>query len=53
MVHLASIKSFSVSYLSRVVPTFLSDWKDLLINVPRSWKRFVLDRNKKPSILKE
>ncbi|WP_339203235.1 spore germination protein [Paenibacillus sp. FSL K6-3182] len=39
VVHLASIKSFGVPYLSPVAPTSLSDWKDLLIRVPRPWMK--------------
>jgi len=39
VVHLASIKSFGVPYLSPVAPTFFTDWKDLLIRVPRPWMK--------------
>jgi hypothetical protein len=39
VVHLASIKSFGVPYLSPVAPTFLTDWKDLLVRVPRPWMK--------------
>lgn len=34
IVHLASIKSFGVSYLAPVAPTVLSDWKDILARAP-------------------
>jgi hypothetical protein len=37
VVHLASIKSFNVPYLSPIAPTVLSDWKDLLVRAPRPW----------------
>ncbi|NUU60487.1 spore germination protein [Paenibacillus agri] len=37
VVHLASLKSFNVPYLSPVAPTVLSDWKDILVRVPRPW----------------
>ncbi|MFF2888315.1 spore germination protein [Paenibacillus sp. NPDC057967] len=39
VVHLASIKSFNVPYLSPVAPAVLSDWKDVLVRVPRPWMR--------------
>lgn len=39
VVHLASIKSFGVPYLSPVAPTILNDWKDILVRVPRSWMK--------------
>lgn len=39
VIHLASIKSFGVPYLSPVAPTFFTDWKDLLIRVPRPWMK--------------
>ncbi|CAM3245486.1 spore germination protein [Paenibacillus taichungensis] len=39
VVHLASMNSFNVPYLSPVAPTTLSDWKDILIRVPRPWMR--------------
>ncbi|WP_189012726.1 spore germination protein [Paenibacillus marchantiophytorum] len=39
VVHLASIKSFGVPYLSPVAPTFLTDWKDFLVRVPRPWMK--------------
>ncbi|MGG3506282.1 spore germination protein [Paenibacillus lautus] len=39
VLHLASIKSFGVPYLSPVAPTFISDWKDLLVRVPRPWMK--------------
>ncbi|MCQ6561727.1 spore germination protein [Paenibacillus mendelii] len=35
IVHLASLKSFSVPYLAPIAPTFISDWKDILVRVPR------------------
>jgi spore germination protein KA len=37
IVHLASIKSFGIPFLSPVAPTVLSDWKDILVRVPRPW----------------
>ncbi|MEK3721409.1 MULTISPECIES: spore germination protein [unclassified Paenibacillus] len=36
IVHLVSLKSFGVPFMAPVAPTFLSDWKDTLIRVPRS-----------------
>ncbi|RJE86963.1 spore germination protein [Paenibacillus sp. 1011MAR3C5] len=39
VVHLASIKSFHVPYLSPVAPAVLSDWKDVLVRVPRPWMK--------------
>ncbi|MCP1312423.1 spore germination protein [Paenibacillus tyrfis] len=35
IVHLASLKSFGVPYLAPFAPTFLFDWKDVPIRVPR------------------
>ncbi|GMX61970.1 spore germination protein [Paenibacillus elgii] len=37
LVHLASLRSFGVPYLAPVAPTFFSDWKDILVRVPRPW----------------
>ncbi|RAV23252.1 spore germination protein [Paenibacillus contaminans] len=37
LVHLASMKSFNVPYLSPVAPIVLSDWKDMIFRVPRPW----------------
>lgn len=37
VVHLSSIKSFNVPFLSPVAPLNLSDWKDILVRVPRPW----------------
>ncbi|REK76737.1 spore germination protein [Paenibacillus paeoniae] len=39
IVHLASIKSFNVPYLSPVAPAVISDWKDVLVRVPRPWMK--------------
>lgn len=39
VVHLASIKSFGVPYLSPVAPANVTDWKDTLIRVPRQWMK--------------
>lgn len=39
IVHLASIKSFNVPYLSPIAPVALSDWKDVLVRVPRPWMK--------------
>ncbi|MDF2722290.1 MAG: spore germination protein [Paenibacillus sp.] len=39
LVHLASLKSFGVPYLSPIAPTSFSDWKDVLIRVPRPWMK--------------
>ncbi|UKS23838.1 spore germination protein [Paenibacillus sp. HWE-109] len=39
IVHLASIKSFNISYLSPLAPISLSDWKDSLVRVPRPWMK--------------
>jgi len=39
VVHLASMKSFGVPYLSPVAPTIVTDWKDTLIRVPRQWMK--------------
>jgi hypothetical protein len=36
VVHLASLKSFGVPYLSPLAPTFLTDWKDTFIRVSRA-----------------
>ncbi|MDQ0088866.1 spore germination protein KA [Paenibacillus anaericanus] len=46
IVHLASIKSFDVPYLSPVAPTFFSDWKDILVRVPRPWMKTYPQMNK-------
>ncbi|WGU95861.1 spore germination protein [Paenibacillus dendritiformis] len=35
LIHLASLRSFGVPYLAPVAPTFVSDWKDVLVRVPR------------------
>ncbi|WP_309491748.1 spore germination protein [Paenibacillus anseongensis] len=35
LVHLASLRSFGVHYLSPVAPLYLSAWKDMIIRVPR------------------
>ncbi|WP_373871514.1 spore germination protein [Paenibacillus dendritiformis] len=37
LIHLASLRSFGVPYLAPVAPTFVSDWKDVLLRVPRPW----------------
>jgi spore germination protein KA len=37
VVHLVSLKSFGVPYLAPIAPTFISDWKDILVRVPRPW----------------
>ncbi|SDZ23237.1 spore germination protein [Thermoactinomyces sp. DSM 45892] len=37
IVHLASIKSFGVPYLSPLAPSKLKDWKDAVVRVPRPW----------------
>lgn len=39
LVHLASLKTFGVPYLAPVAPTFFSDWKDVLVRVPRPWMK--------------
>ncbi|MFF2483848.1 spore germination protein [Paenibacillus sp. NPDC058071] len=39
VVHMASIKSFSVPYLAPMAPVSLKDWKDFLVRVPRPWMR--------------
>ncbi|SFX55189.1 spore germination protein KA [Thermoactinomyces sp. DSM 45891] len=39
VVHLASIKSFGVPYLSPLAPSKLSDWKDVFVRVPRPWMK--------------
>ncbi|MEK8126582.1 spore germination protein [Paenibacillus filicis] len=39
IVHLSSIQSFGVSFMSPVAPTSLADWKDVLVRVPRPWMR--------------
>ncbi|MBP1994687.1 spore germination protein [Paenibacillus eucommiae] len=39
VIHLASLKSFGVPYLAPIAPTFLSDWKDVIIRVPRPWMK--------------
>ncbi|TCP67094.1 spore germination protein [Baia soyae] len=39
VVHLASIKSFGVPYLSPVAPSKFTDWKDIFVRVPRPWKK--------------
>ena len=46
VVHLASIKSFGVPYLSPFAPTSLNDWKDQLIRAPRSWMKTYPQMNK-------
>lgn len=35
IVHLASLKSFGIPYLAPIAPTFISDWKDILVRVPQ------------------
>lgn len=35
LIHLASLRSFGVKYLSPLAPTILSDWKDTFVRVPR------------------
>ncbi|TVX98658.1 spore germination protein [Cohnella terricola] len=47
VIHLASIKSFGVPYLAPIAPTFLSDWKDVILRVPRPWMK-TLPRMNKP-----
>ncbi|MDQ0418903.1 spore germination protein KA [Croceifilum oryzae] len=37
VVHLASIKSFGVPYLSPLAPSKFRDWKDVFVRVPRPW----------------
>ncbi|SCW36671.1 spore germination protein KA [Paenibacillus tianmuensis] len=37
VVHLASIKSFGVPYLTPIAPITTSDWKDILVRLPRLW----------------
>ncbi|MFB8374655.1 spore germination protein [Paenibacillus taichungensis] len=39
VVHLSSLKSFDIPYLSPVAPTTLADWKDILIRLPRPWMK--------------
>ncbi|BBI36582.1 spore germination protein [Cohnella abietis] len=39
VVHLASLKSFGVPYLAPVAPVYISDWKDILIRIPRPKQR--------------
>lgn len=39
LVHLASLKTFGVPYLAPVAPTYFSDWKDILVRVPRPWMK--------------
>lgn len=39
VVHLVSLKSFGVPYLAPIAPTFISDWKDVLVRVPRPWMK--------------
>ena len=33
--HLSSLKSFGVPYFSPVVPSYPTDWRDVLVRVPR------------------
>ncbi|MFC0330406.1 spore germination protein [Paenibacillus sepulcri] len=41
LVHLASLRSFGVRYLTPLAPVVFSDWKDTLVRVPRfMMKRF-------------
>lgn len=47
LVHLCSLQSFGISYLSPVAPSRWSDWKDQIILGPVRW------RNKRPSYLTE
>jgi spore germination protein KA len=47
IVHLASLKSFGVPYLTPVSPTVLADWKDTLIRVPRPWMKTYPQLNRK------
>lgn len=37
LIHLASLRSFGVKYLSPLAPAVLSDWKDTFIRVPRPY----------------
>lgn len=39
IIHLASLESFGVPYLAPLAPTLVSDWKDTLLRVPRSWMK--------------
>lgn len=39
VIYLASMKSFGVPYLSPIAPTLLTDWKDLLVRLPRPWMK--------------
>jgi spore germination protein KA len=36
IVHFASLKSFGIPFLAPLAPTVISDWKDVLMRVPRS-----------------
>lgn len=45
LIHLVSLKSFGINYLSPVVPYRPSDWKDLLIRAPLPYL------NKRPKLL--
>jgi spore germination protein KA len=36
-IHLASLKSFGVAYLTPIAPVRPIDWKDTLVRVPRMW----------------
>ncbi|OBZ17087.1 spore germination protein [Bacillus sp. FJAT-26390] len=36
IVHFASLKSFGIPFLAPIAPTIISDWKDVLMRVPRS-----------------
>jgi hypothetical protein len=53
VIHLASINSFGVPYLSPVAPTFLTDWKDLLVRVPRPWMKTNPQMNRTKRKLRE
>ncbi|WP_219836969.1 spore germination protein [Paenibacillus sp. R14(2021)] len=37
LIHLSSLRSFGVNYMTPVAPLILSDWKDTLVRVPRKY----------------
>ncbi|WP_028777408.1 spore germination protein [Shimazuella kribbensis] len=45
IVHLASIRSFGVPYLAPIAPLSISDWKDVLVRVPRPWMKKMPEMN--------
>lgn len=39
LVHLVSMKSFGIPYLAPLAPTVITDWKDIIVRVPRTWMK--------------